>query len=252
MTSLSLDNIGVRRDGAVLLDRVNLRASAGEFIGILGPNGAGKSTLLRAIAGVERLCAGAILLDGADLEQLRPTARARSIAYLPQARDIHWAMTAEAVASLGRFAYGAPHRLGPEDRAAVERALALTDALPFRNRIVTTLSGGEQARIHLARALAAETPILLADEPTAALDLRHALSIGSVLRAKAAGGSLVLAAIHDLGLAQRFCTRIIVLHEGRVAADGAPGEALSESLLAGVFGVGVTDLPHQQFSAHIP
>ncbi len=151
-------------------------------------------------------------------------------------------MTAEAVASLGRFAYGAPHRLAPVDRAAVDRALGACDALTFRDRTMTTLSGGEQARIHLARTFAAETPILIADEPTSALDLRHALSIAAMLRRKADLGGLVVAAFHDLSLAKRWCTRIIVLDAGTLVADGAPNETPSSELIERVFGVSMCDI----------
>jgi len=237
MTKLVVDLLTVRRGNAVLLDRVCFAAGAGAFIGVVGPNGAGKSTLLRAIAGLERDGAEAVRLDGVEIGALAPRLRARALAYLPQARETHWAIDAETVASLGRFSFGAPHRLGPLDRAAVERALHTADALSFRRRIMPTLSGGEQARVHLARALAAETAILLADEPTAALDLRHALAILAALRARADKGGLVVAALHDLDLARRFCTRMIVLDAGGIVADGAPDAALDDSLLARVFGV---------------
>lgn len=220
-----------------LLRDVGFSARAGEFIGVVGPNGAGKSTLLRALAGLQRPTSGAVSIDGASVGAMTPRERAKRVSYLPQAREAHWAMTAEAIASLGRFAYGAPHRLGAGDRAAVDRALAASDAAPFRERLMTTLSGGEQARVHLARALAAETPVLLADEPTAALDLRHALSIAAILRAKADAGGLVLAALHDLSLARRFCTRMLALDEGAIAADGAPLETLTDDLTARLFGV---------------
>lgn len=237
MTAILVDNLTVRRDGVPTLDDVSLAARAGEFIGIVGPNGAGKSTLLRTLAGVEGDVAGGVAIGGAQLRSLAPAARARLLAYLPQAREVAWSMTAEKVVSLGRFAYGAPHRLGAEDRAAVARALAACDSLAVRTRIMTTLSGGEQARIHLARALAAEAPILFADEPISALDLRHQLSIMATLRAKADDGGIVLAALHDLDIARRHCTRLIALDRGRIVADGAPAEILNENLAASVFGV---------------
>ncbi len=237
MTDLRIDHLSIRRGGATLLNAVSLSAQGGEFIGVIGPNGAGKTTLLRAIAGLQKADAGAVLMNGAPVAGMRPLGRARVLAYLPQAREVHWAITAEAVVSLGRFAYGAPHRLGTTDRAAVEAAFAAADCGSFRGRVVSTLSGGEQARIHLARALAAETPVLVADEPTAALDLRHALSIIALLRAKADAGGLVIAALHDLGLARRHCTRVIALDQGELAADGAPGSAISPDLLQRVFGV---------------
>lgn len=237
MTNVKIESLSIRRSGADLLRSVSISARAGEFIGIIGPNGAGKSTLLRAAAGLEKPDAGTVLMNGAPVAGMPPLTRARALAYLPQAREVHWAITAEAVVSLGRFAYGAPHRLGPADRAAVEAAFAAADCGSFRSRVVSTLSGGEQARIHLARALAAETPVIVADEPTAALDLKHALSIVAILRAKAGAGGLVLAALHDFDLARRFCTRVIVLNEGALIADGAPENVLTAGLLECVFGV---------------
>lgn len=242
MTALDVTNLSVSRDGAAILREVSFSAAAGAFVGVVGPNGAGKSTLLRALVGLERTPPGAIAINGADLGRLSPRQRARTLAFLPQARDTHWAMTAEAVVSLGRFAYGAPHRLGAPDRAAVDRAIDAADARGFRSRIMPTLSGGEQARVHLARTLAAQTPIIVADEPTAALDLRHAIAILATLGAKASAGGLVVAALHDLALAQRFCTRIIVLERGRLIADGAPGAIFTASLLSATFGLCPDDL----------
>lgn len=247
MTMLSIKDLCIERDGATLLREINLSAGAGEFVCVVGPNGAGKSTLLRAIAGVGRI-SGTVLIDGAEISAMTAVRRAKTIAYLPQARDVHWAITAEAVVSLGRFAYSAPHRLSPADRAAVERALAATDSTSFRSRVASTLSGGEQARIHLARALAAEAPVLIADEPTAALDLRHALSIIALLRAKADTGGLVIAALHDLDLARRFCTRLVVMNEGKIAADGALADALTPERLATVFGVSMADLRRSELT----
>jgi iron complex transport system ATP-binding protein len=132
--------------------------------------------------------------------------------------------------------------LGPHDRAAVDRALSSTDAGAFRTRTMQTLSGGEQARIHLARALAAETPILLADEPTAALDPKHARSIMQALRAKADAGGLVIAALHDLRLAGRWCTRIIVMNGGELVADDDAERAMTPAIMETVFGAGLADL----------
>jgi iron complex transport system ATP-binding protein len=245
MTHLSVRNLCVERDGATLIKDITFSATAGEFVGVVGPNGAGKSTLLRAIAGVER-AAGSATFNGADVVAMNAVARAKLIAYLPQAREVHWAITAEAVVALGRFAYGAPHRLAAADLAAVERSLAATDSHSFRSRVASTLSGGEQARVHLARALAAETPVLLADEPTAALDLKHALSIIALLRAKADAGGVIIAALHDLDLARRFCTRLVVINQGEIVADGGPETILSPELLAEVFGVSILEShPHR-------
>lgn len=242
MTSLTVQNLSVARDGAMLLDDISFEATAGEFIGVVGPNGAGKSTLLRALAGVAHAEANKVIVNGAPVEKMAPRERARVIAYLPQLREVAWAITAEAVVSLGRFAYGAGARLGPADLAAVDAALAAADCQSFRNRVASTLSGGEQARIHLARALAAETPVLIADEPTAALDLKHALAILKTLRARADAGGIVIAALHDLALAQRFCTRLIILNRGRMVDDCPAETAITEEVLTHVFGVTAAEL----------
>lgn len=236
-TMLSAAHISVARDGRCLIEDAGLDASAGEFIAVIGPNGAGKSTLLRALAGLKRLSAGEVRLGGANIAGLTPMARARALSYLPQDREIAWAMTVERVVALGRFAYGSPSRLGSADRAAVERALAATRLDALRGRIALSLSGGESARMHLARLLAAETPVLLADEPTAALDPRHQLEVMAILKGKAAAGGLVVTALHDLDLAQRHATRLIIMDRGRIIADGPPAQSMSAATLSGVFGV---------------
>ncbi len=237
MIRLAAEAITVRRGGQPLIEAISFEAAGGAFIALLGPNGAGKTTLLRTLAGLEAPQAGRATIDGADVRGLTPASRARKIAYLPQAREVAWAITAEAVVALGRYAFGSPQRLSAESRAAVERAIADAGAAAFRTRTMPTLSGGEQARVHLARALCAGTPVLLADEPTAALDPKHAHTIMRALRAKADAGAIVVAALHDLRLAQRFCTRIIALNGGRIAADDAPERALTPALIEQVFGV---------------
>lgn len=230
-------NLTVTRADKRLLSNASFAAEGGEFIAIVGPNGAGKSTLLRALAGIEKAASGDCLIEGAPVASLPHRERARRLAFLPQLREVYWGVTAEAIVALGRYAYGAPHRLDAADRAAVERAIDAADIGDLRARIVTTLSGGEQARVHLARALAAETPVLIADEPTAALDPKHQLAVMEILAARKAQGGLVLAALHDLDLAARFCTRVVVLSNGRIVADGAPEEVLSEEILEPVFDV---------------
>lgn len=239
---LSLSIATVTRGTAPILSDVSFGARAGEFIGVVGPNGAGKSTLLRALVGLEPLAGGSCLIENAPVSALSPRERARRLSYLPQLREVAWDMTAEAVVALGRFAYGAAHRLSPEDGAAINRAIAAAGADAFRTRIVTSLSGGEQARIHLARAFAGATPILIADEPISALDPRGQLAIMTALKSRAEEGGLVVAALHELDLAVRFCTRMLVISEGRLVADAAPEEALSPATIQSVFGVSASEL----------
>ncbi|MGE0407717.1 MAG: ABC transporter ATP-binding protein [Amphiplicatus sp.] len=218
-----------------ILKEVSFGADKGEFVGLIGPNGAGKTTLLRVLAGLEP-AQGDRLIFGEPVAATAPVVRARRLSYLPQMRPVHWSMRVENIVALGRFAYGAPARLEGADAAAVARAVEATGIGALLSRPATALSGGEAARMHLARALCAETPILLADEPTAALDPRHQLAIMTALRERA-GSALVIAALHDLALAAKFCTRIILLDAGRLAADGAPNAVLTAANLSRVFGV---------------
>jgi iron complex transport system ATP-binding protein len=192
---------------------------------------------MRALAGLVP-ADGAITLGGRPLPGLSPRERARAIAYLPQGHIFHWPMSVESIVALGR----APHAdafspPSPDDRAAVAHALNTTETEIFAQRAVTTLSGGEKARVALARALATQAPVLLADEPTAALDPRHQLIVMELLRTAAHGGNAILAIMHDLTLAARFADRVLVMNEGRIVADGAPADALAPERLAAVFGI---------------
>ncbi len=237
---LSLENISCRIGGAAVLEDASLHVDAGDFVGLIGPNGAGKSTLLRIAAGLQNPSAGINRINGAPSNALSPSERARRLAWLPQAREIAWTMTAREIVALGRFAWGAAQREIPEDIAAVTQALEETGAARFADRLAHTLSGGELARVHLARLLAGRTPIILADEPVAALDPAHQLSVMQLLRAKADEGCAVIAALHELPLAARFCTRIVMLNKGCIVADGTPAEVVTAEALRDVFGVTAT------------
>jgi iron complex transport system ATP-binding protein len=226
MSLLSLENLTVTRGDRRVLDGVTLSVGQGEFVGLIGPNGAGKTTLLRAALG--------LLPHGgrSSLSALPLASRARQAAFLPQSRDIAWPVTVETVVALGRAPHGAK---GSE--AAVTRALDRMDLAPFRHRPATDLSGGEQARVLIARALAQDTPLLLADEPVAGLDPAAQLRTMQVCAALAAEGRAVIASIHDLGLAALHCTRLVLLQHGRIAADGPARDVLTDDLLSRVFGV---------------
>lgn len=234
---LSVSDLHAGYGRAEVLSGLNLRIAPGQVVTVIGPNGAGKSTLLRALAGVIAPTSGAAFIGGAAAFSMNAAARARALSFLPQSREAAWSVTAEALVALGRYAYGRPDRLGAEDRAAVDRALAAADVAHLRARRVDTLSGGEMARVHLARALCAETPVLVADEPTAALDPAHAHDVAALLRARANEGALVIAALHDVDLALRTATRIVLMADGRIienrAADDFPTPALER-----VFGLG--------------
>lgn len=211
---------------------------AGGVIGLIGPNGAGKSTLVRAIAGLLPLERGMIALGGVAIAAMAPAARARAIAYLPQGQTVHWPLTVERLVSLGRLPHLAPFaRPGVTDADAIERALARTDLRALRDRPFDALSGGERARALLARALAVEARLLLADEPLAALDPAHQIAVMRLLRAEADRGATVIAVLHDLTIAARHCDRLLLLSEGRLVADGPPGTVLTAARLAEVYGI---------------
>lgn len=225
MSLLVLDGLTVTRGARRVVDGVSLTVGAGEFVGLLGPNGAGKTTLLRAALG--------LLPHGgrSSLSALPLAQRARAAAFLPQSREIAWPVSVASVVALGRAAPGG----GAE--AAVERALDRMGLAAFRDRPATELSGGEQARVLIARVLAQDTPLLLADEPVAGLDPAAQLRTMQVFAGLAAEGRGIVASIHDLGLAALHCTRLVLLHDGRIAADGPARAVLTDDTLARVFGV---------------
>lgn len=235
--SLRADDLSVTIGGKPLLHGIDFDARAGELLAIVGPNGAGKTTLLRAIAGLLAY-KGRIIWQGNDFASLTAAERAPMLAYLPQGHAIHWPITAREAVTIGR----APHsssltRLSVEDENAIDKALDAVDARSFAYRPLTELSGGEKARIMLARALAVNAPILLVDEPVAALDPAHQLSVMQVLGKQARQGRLIICVSHDLSLASRFADRFLVLDKGRIASFGPYAEALTDDIYHSVFRV---------------
>ncbi|HWM47743.1 MAG TPA: ABC transporter ATP-binding protein [Xanthobacteraceae bacterium] len=234
---LAADNLAVRLGGRTIVDHVSFALRRGEMTALVGPNGAGKTTLLRALAGVLP-ARGRITLAEARLSDVPARERARTIAYLPQGHVFHWPMSAAAVVALGRL----PHadqftRLSSADEAAVAEAIAAAGIETLAQRPVTALSGGERARVALARVLATGAAVMLADEPTVSLDPLHQLLVMDLLRQAARAGGAVLAVVHDLALATRFCDRVLVMDKGRLMFDGPPEQALSPERIAAVFGV---------------
>lgn len=232
------------RDIAVALGRrrvlegASLAADPGEMIAVVGPNGAGKSTLLRSMAGLLQPLAGSISFGGREIANWNRDELARAIAYLPQSRAVHWPLTVEIVVSLGRLPHGSgPRGLKEADRAAVQAAITAMDLADLQSRPATELSGGELARVLVARALAQEAQVLLADEPTAGLDPGHQMALFGRLRQIAEEGRTIVVALHDLSLAARFCDRIVLLKEGRSVADGPPEAVLSSDWLAAAYGI---------------
>ena len=231
--SLSVD-LGARQ----VLQNIDLSLEPGRLTALIGPNGAGKTTLMRAMAGLVRPSAGEVALNGAPVARMRASERAQAIAYLPQGGAVAWPLPVESVVALGRLPHGEePDRLPKPGREAVAAALLSVGLQGFETRPAAALSGGERARMLLARALATQAPALLADEPVAALDPRHQLIVLDVLKAHAHAGATVVAILHDLNLAARFADRIVLLNQGKLEASGSPEAVLTEARLASSFGI---------------
>lgn len=226
--------ITVRRNAAVVVRDLSLELRGGELVGLIGPNGAGKTSLLRALCALDPLAAGRIAYDGRTPAEIGRAAFGRTLAYLPQNVRIHWPMSVEHVIALGRL----PHGAATVDDAA-RRAMAAADVTHLAARSTGTLSGGERARVLLARALAVEAPVLLADEPVAALDPYHQLQVMELLRARAQAGACVVAVLHDLTLAARFCDRLVLMHRGALAALGTPAQVLAPGPVGAAYRVSV-------------
>lgn len=237
MTLLSVKNLSVALGGKAALSDASFDIHGGEFIGLIGPNGAGKTTLLRAILGLVA-SAGEILLDGDDLHRMTASTKAQKLAYLPQERDVAWPVSVEMLVSLGRSALKPiVASMNAQDEALVDAAMQRMDVAQFRDRSAMELSGGERARVLIARVLAQDTPVILADEPVAGLDPSHQLGLMESFAALAKEGKTVVASLHELSLAAQHCTRLILLHNGRVVADGVPTKVLTPQLLHDVYGI---------------
>ena len=235
---LRAEDVHVRLGGRAALAGIDVAIELGELTIVVGPNGAGKTTLLRALAGLVTPRHGTIAIGTKRLSVLAATERAKTIAYLPQGGTIAWPIPVASVVALGRIPYGEKGGdLSEAGRRAVAAAIAAVGLQGFEERPASELSGGERARVLLARALATEAPILLADEPVAALDPRHQLLALEVLRMRAHGGAAVVAVMHDLMLAARFADRVLLMRDGRLMADGAPRDVLTPAQLAATFGI---------------
>jgi iron complex transport system ATP-binding protein len=243
MSGLAARNVVCRRGTRTVLE-VDLAFSAGQLTAIVGPNGAGKSTLLHHLAGLDAPASGEVRVDDEPIARLAGAARARRIAYLPQGSAAYWPLEGRDLVAMGRLPHGADlsRPLAPADEAAVARALTRVHGGQFADRTIDALSQGERARLMLARALATEADILLADEPVASLDPAYALEAMEVLLSEARRGACVVVSLHDLGLAARYADRVVVLAGGKVAADGPAVESLDPSVIDAAYGVGFRTL----------
>lgn len=238
MVELVVSDLSCRAGDKALVEQASFRLGQGELIVLLGPNGAGKTSLLRGCLGLVKPNAGSARLGDQDSHALAPMERARRVAYLPQQRQLAWPNRVRDVVALGRFAYGAaPGRLSEADQLAVDTALQACDLSILADRSVDTLSGGERSRMHCARAIASQTPLLIADEPTEALDPRHRFRVLDLFQDYVAAGGGALLVLHDMALAARYATRLLWMQQGRIVADGPPEETMTEARIAEVFGV---------------
>ncbi len=240
MMEIEATDIAVRFGRVMLLREINIAVRSGEMVGLIGPNGSGKTTLLRILANLRLPDEGAVSYAGRSAAEIGARTLSRQIAYLAQGANVHWPMRVETLVELGRLPHRRPMQgLSSGDRAAIERAMTACDVIAFRNRTMSEVSGGERLRILLARALAVEAEILLADEPIAALDPLHQLQVMELLRRTAREGRGVIVVLHDLALAARYCDRLILLAGGGVLAAGKPGDVLTDPHIATAYGVDV-------------
>lgn len=236
MIDLIAKNLSLHARGATLVDDASFNLTTGELVIILGPNGAGKTSLIRTALGLQVPSSGAAMIAGQDTRLLSPADRAQLVAYLPQTRPLAWPNQVRDVVALGRFSHGATlGRLTGSDAVAVDRALVDCDLSHLANRSTDSLSGGELARVHCARAFATQAPLLVADEPTAALDPRHQFRILDLIKSFVDNGGGALLVLHDIDLAARYASRLIWMKDGRIVADGPPSETLTTERLSDVY-----------------
>lgn len=238
MSGLVVENLAADLGGRPVLAGVGFRVAPGETVALLGPNGAGKSTLLRCLAGLVPASGGTAAWEGSGLAAMTSPARARTLAYLPQDRVVHWNLAAGAIVALGRLPHGASAgRLSPADAAIVANAMQTMDVAHLEDRPASAMSGGELARVLAARLIAQDTPLVLADEPAASLDPAHQIRLMAAFRRQARQGKAVLVSLHDIELAARWSDRVIILRNGTVVADGKPDNAITAETMAEAYGI---------------
>lgn len=248
--ALSATGVSARLGGALVLDDVEVEVRAGELLALVGPNGAGKSTLLSLLAGDREPQAGHVELAGRPLHSWSATESAMRRAVLLQDVTLSFPFLVRQVVEMGRAPWARTER-EEGDEAAITHAMALTDTTMFAERVFGTLSGGEKARVALARVLAQQTQVVLLDEPTAALDLHHQELVLGLARHRVTEGDAVVVVLHDLNLAAAYADRVAVLEQGRLATLGPPAEVLRPELLSRVYRHAVEVLPHPRTGAPV-
>jgi iron complex transport system ATP-binding protein len=238
MAELVISGLSVAAGGTLLVEDASLSLTGGELVAVIGENGAGKSSLLSGIIGYQPLVSGDVAVDGRTIAAMTASERARTVSWLPQSVPLAWPIRVRDAVALGRFAHGGVSgKLSVQDNAIVDRTMVDCGLAALAERSTATLSGGELARVHLARCMVTQAPFLLADEPVAALDPRHQIVVMEMLRTLARGGAAVLIILHDLALAARFADRIIAMKQGRIFADGPVVDVMTPEILERLFGV---------------
>ncbi len=238
MTLLEAKNISVYLGDHLIVKDVSLKIQKGELIGIIGSNGTGKTTLLKSLARLLPFKSGDIELSGHPLKDITHKALSQSLSYMAQGDTIHWPLKVEKVVALGRLPHlSAWQQLSQQDAAAIQQSMALAEIDHLSGRTVTKLSGGEKRLVMLARAIAVQSNILLADEPVSGLDPNHQIQVMQLLRKMAEDGRGVAVVLHDLSLAARYCHKLYLLNEGKILVSGTPKEVLTSKNLETAYGI---------------
>jgi len=241
--ALRASKLRVALGGRTILSDLSIEVPKGTLFGILGPNGAGKTTLLKALAGLIPF-QGSITHNGKSLGDLDGKARARTVAYVPQRSLLNAPLTVASVVAQGRYCHGSDlSALSNNDRSVIDNALSALDITTFRDRVFTELSGGEQRRVLLARALATEAPLILLDEPVSSLDIAHSLHVFHHMQQLAATGRTLIVVLHDLDDAVTWCDSLLLLAQGCVVAQGDPASVVTAERIREIYGVKVSAKP---------
>lgn len=246
---LKIENLSAFYGTKQVLHNINLDVRNGELLALIGPNGAGKSSIIRAVSGILPARAGRVTFDGHDFLRQSASQRARSVAVVPQATSLPAAFTVWETVLLGRTPYlNFLGQASPTDEQIARASLDRVDALHLSDRYIGEISGGEQQRVLLARALAQQTPVLLLDEPTAHLDIQHQSTLLNLVKAQAHECNLaVLMVVHDLNLAALYADRVALLEHGRIRAVGAPADILNEKTLKPIYGMDLNIVQHPDY-----